>query len=53
MTDATKTPHADRGDTSAFTVWLGRTLRLQHEGAVHEPLPIELLAILPPPDTER
>ena len=52
MTDAPNSPHIDGSDTSAFTIWLGRTLRLHHESVVHEPLPVELLAILPPADKD-
>ena len=44
---------ADPDKQSAFEVWSARTLRLKHEDAVNEPVPVELLKMLPPPTQER
>ncbi len=46
-------PAIDLSETTAFAVWLGRALKTCHEGAVHEPIPAKLLALLPPVRTER
>lgn len=43
----------DPGEQSAFEIWLGRTLRSRHEDAVNEPVPIELLEMLPPSTKDR
>lgn len=36
-------------ETTAFAIWLGRALKSCHDDAVNEPLPPELLDLLPPP----
>lgn len=47
-------PSSDRPvDTAAFAVWLSRTLKTCHEDAVNEPIPVQLLELLPPSQRDR
>lgn len=38
---------------TAFAVWLGKTLRSCHQDTVNEPIPAELLDLLPPSTKQR
>ena len=40
-------------DSAPFAVWLSRTLKTCHEDAVNEPIPVQLLDLLPPPHRDR
>jgi hypothetical protein len=46
-------PVTDPSEKTAFAVWLGRALKACHEDTVHEPIPAQLLALLPQPQNER
>lgn len=49
MENATFVPSAAASpENQAFAIWLGRALKTCHEGAVHEPIPAQLLDLLPP-----
>lgn len=43
----------DPSENTAFAVWLGRALKSCHEDAIHEPIPDELMALLPPQTKQR
>ncbi len=43
----------DNSDKTAFAIWLGRALKSCHDDAVNEPLPADLLAMLPPAKPQR